>query len=182
MIWKLGDWQIYDEGEIHQKSKKCINILLDEGYSLSVILDEKTIALDHGKHLFEVLCDFEKSHGTNDLVEILTNGMWFEARKNGTIIKLRILLRQPSVSEDQARLFKDMVSHWVDESPLTFTERFFRLPKITEDPTDRYLDNPLEKALQRTFGFDFKYKLSIRAEHTSAEIEEIRRKIFKVLR
>jgi hypothetical protein len=44
------------------------------------------------------------------------------------------------------------------------------------------LDIPLEKALQRSFGFDFKYKLSVRSEETSPEIDVIRKKIFKVLR
>ena len=75
-----------------------------------------------------------------------------------------------------------MIAAWVEEKPLTFSERFFRLPKITEDIADRYLDNPLEQTLKRAFGFSFRYKIVIKYEGERIDFQVLRKKLYKALR
>ena len=94
---------------------------------------------------------------------------------------MTILLRTPSDSQDSQELFKDIVVSWIEENPLSFSERFFRLPKISEDIADRYLDNPLEKLLKRKFGFHFQYKLIIQSkDYNCSGLELIRKKLYQI--
>lgn len=182
--WTIGKWQMYDEGEIHQILKKAITLLLDEKYEISVLLGNEIQKLEYGRRLFEILHDYEKSRGTSDIVDILGRGLEIKCSKeneeNNIVIKTQ--MRLPSDSYEHMDLFKDMVVAWVEQNTLCFVERFFRLPKITEDIADRYLDNPLEKSLQRTFGFHFKYKIKVQCEKSSPKLEILRKKIYQVLR
>lgn len=182
MKWTIGSWKILNEGEIHQAVKKCINVLVENSFKLTADLAVEKKELEYGRELYEVLRDFEKHHGVNDLLELLTKGLNIECVNNDSAgINIKILLRTPSDSEQRRQLFKDTVSAWVEQAPLTFSERFFRLPKITEDIADRYLDNPLEQTLKKTFGFHFQYKLVIKSEGESAKYEKMREKLYKAL-
>ncbi len=101
--------------------------------------------------------------------------------KKNCEIDLRLLLRSPEESQEKVELFKEMVTCWVKEDKLTFTERFFRLPKIFEDIADRYLDNPLEQVLRKTFGFHFKYKLIITSPNDSVDSQKLREALYKII-
>jgi len=183
MSWIIGGWRILNEGEVHQDLKKCINILLEHKFTLQANLMLEKKAVEYGRELYEVLRDFEKHHGVNDLLKVLTTGgLKLECNKNQDKIVIEILLRAPSDSEEREQLFKDMVSAWVEENPLTFSERFFRLPKISEDIADRYLNNPLEQSLKKIFGFHFQYKVMIKYEGTSSNFEDLRKRLYRALR
>jgi len=165
MGWIIGSWKILGEGEVHQAIKKCANILVENNFKLTANLIAEKKEIESGRELYEVLKDFEKHHGVNDLLDVLTNGLNIGCINNSSEkITIEVLLRTPSDSQERKQLFKDMVSAWVEQNPLTFSERFFRLPKVTEDMADRYLDNPLEQSLKKTFGFHFQYKVIIKCE------------------
>jgi len=182
MGWIIGSWKILNEGEIHQAVKKCVNVLVENNFKLIADLAVEKKEVEYGRELYEVLRDFEKHHGVNDLLELLTNGLNIECVNNDYVgINIEILLRTPSDSEQRRQLFKDTISCWVEQNPLTFSERFFRLPKITEDIADRYLDNPLEQTLKKTFGFHFRYKLIIKCEDESPKFKKLREKLYKAL-
>lgn len=183
MGWIIGDWRILDEGEVHQVLKKCINLLLENKFKLRADLIVNNRAIDHSQELYEVLRNFEKHYGVNDLLELLTgSGLKLECNKNQDKIIVEVLLRSPSDSEERSRLFKDMISGWVEENPLTFSERFFRLPNINEDIADRYLDNPLEQSLKKIFGFHFNYRIIIKYEGASLNFENLRKRLYRALR
>lgn len=182
MGWIIGGWRILNEGEVHQALKKCINILRENEFKLQADVSTEEKNLEYGRELYEVLRAFEKDHGVNDLLEVLTAGLKIECVKNSDRITIEILLRTPSDSEDRRQLFKDMVEAWVEENPLTFSERFFRLPKISEDIADRYLDNPLEQGLKKVFGFHFQYTIMIKYEGTSLKFQGLREKLYRALR
>ncbi len=182
MGWAIGGWRILDEGEVHQVLKKCINILVENKFQLITNLPTERNKIEYGRELYEILRDFEKHHGVNDLLGILTNGLKLEGVKDSSKVTVEVLLRTPSDSEERQQLFKDMVSAWVEANPLTFSERFFRLPKIGEDIADRYLDNPLERSLKKIFGFHFQYKVMIKYEGTSSNLEDLRKRLYLALR
>lgn len=182
MAWKIGDWKILGEGKVHQVLKKCINILLKNQMQIVVKFLDEHIKIENGKEVYEILRDFEKLHGVNDLLEVLLNGLNLECGRNSETIEIKVLMRTPSESEEHKKLFMDMIVAWVDQSYLTFSERFFRLPKITEDIADRYLDNPLEKTLNKTFGFNFNYKIIIECKKETPALEVLRKKIYQVMR
>lgn len=182
MSWTIGEWKILDEGKVHQALKKCINILVKHQMKLSVKLLNEEIKLENGKGIYEILRDFEKRHGVNDLLETLISGLNLECRKNGESVNIKVLMRAPSDSEEHIELFKDMIAAWVDQNPLTFSERFFRLPKVTEDIADRYLDNPLEKTLLKTFGYHFDYKIIVEGNKKSPNMEILRKELHHVTR
>jgi len=182
MGWLIGGWRILNEGEVHQAVKKCINILVENKFRLTAELVAERKEIEYGRELYEILRDFEKRHGVNDLLEILTNGLKIESVRDADKIIIEILLRAPSDSQERQQLFKDMVSAWVEENPLTFSERFFRLPKVSEDIADRYLDNPLEQTLKRTFGFHFQYKVVIKYAGETPKLNELRKGLYRSLR
>ena len=183
MAWKIGEWQTYDEGQVHQVLKKSINILRDHGMTVSVSLGMEERKLEHGKGLYEAFLGHEKVHGVGDLLEILARGLHLACTKNNVgEIDVTLRLRTPSDSEENRGLFKDMVAAWVDANPLSFTERFFRLPKMAEDLADRYLDNPLEKSLTKMFGFHFKYRIVIKNESDLPDLSDLRKALYRVLR
>lgn len=183
MKWKIGEWQVYDEGEVHQTLKKCLNILIDKGYHIEAVLGRDKCEISKDKNLFKNLKDYEKKHGVNDLLEILDEGLDITCeKKGGPALSIKTNMRFPSDSDESKTAFKEMIIEWVDQNPLSFTERFFRLPKITEDPADRYLDNPLEKVLEKTFGFHFKYKISISCHTDIPDSQDVRRALYKALR
>lgn len=182
MGWIVGGWKILREGEVHQTLKKYINILLGHEFTLKVYFLTERKSIESGRELYEILRSFEKEHGVNDLLEVLTNGLKLECIKDQEKIIIEVLLRSPSDSEESRQLFKDTISSWVEENPLTFSERFFRLPKISEDIADRYLDNPLEKGLKKIFGFHFLYKVMIKYEGTSLNYDKLRKSLYLALR
>ena len=149
MGWIVGGWRILNEGEVHQALKKCIDLLLDQKFILQADLITEKKDLVYGKDPYELLRDFEKRHGVSELLEVLTKGLKLECKERHDKIIVEILLRTPSDSEESKQTFKDMISAWIKENPLTFSERFFRLPKIGEDIADRYFDNSLEQSLTR---------------------------------
>jgi len=110
MGWMIGGWRILREGEVHQVFKKCINILVEEKFTLRARLGSTSKELEYGRELYEVLREFERQHGVNDLLEVLTAGLRVECSKDSERITMEILLRTPSESEDQRRLFKDIFS------------------------------------------------------------------------
>lgn len=132
---------------------------------------------------FEILKDYETRDGVEVLLNTLTQGrVRIRAlHSDGWDLTLSILLRCPEDSEDQVSMFKDMIVNWVKEDRLTFCERFFRLPKFSEDISDRYLDNPLEHMLRKKFGFHFSYKLLVFSMGHEAESTEIRGGLHRVL-
>ncbi len=170
------------EGEVHQALKKCINFLREENFSLQADLKTETKEVHNGREFYEILRDFERSHGVNDLLELLSNGLRIEATRNGDTVVTDVVLRTPSDSEERCGLFKDTISAWVEENPLTYSERFFRLPKVTEDIADRYLDNPLEQTLKKTHGFHFQYKIVSRYEGDSENFTDLRKNLYRALR
>lgn len=183
MIWKIGEWQVYDEGEVHQTLKKCLNIILDQGYKVEVKFNNEETEITKDENLFVTLKNYEKRHGVNDLLEILDHGLTMSCSKNGGPALTAVTkMRFPSDSDESKKKFKDMIIGWIDQNPLSFSERFFRLPKITEDPADRYMDNPLEKYLERTFGFHFKYKISISCDSDDPNISDVRKQLYEALR
>lgn len=181
MSWRIGYWCSYGEGEIHQVLKKCINTLLQNKFEVLADFATEKKELTHSKALFEALKDYEKKHGVNDLLSILTSRIVLGCTKKNAQIRIDIFLRVPTKDKEAEDIFKDMIIEWVENNSLTFAERFFRLPKITEDISDRYLDNPLEKALKKSFGYDFQYKVLIRCEKSFAGHEEIREKLYEIL-
>lgn len=183
MTWKIGEWQVYDEGEVHQTLKKCLNILLNQGYTVETKFNNEDSEITKDKNLYVTLKNYEKKHGVNDFLEILDHGLKMLCSKNGgPTLTVVTKMRFPSDSEESKKKFKDMIIVWVDQNPLSFTERYFRLPKITEDPADRYMDNPLEKFLERTFGFHLKYKISISCNRDDPNTSDIREQLYEALR
>lgn len=132
---------------------------------------------------FEALNEYEHRYGVDLLLQALACGEVEILARNEKDIKiaLQVLLRCPEDSKEHFELFKDIISTWVEEDNLTFCERFFRLPKISEDLTDRYLDNPLEHLLRKSFGFHFTYRIVIRSESDSPESQDLRAKLTKII-
>ncbi|MCK4401472.1 hypothetical protein KAW08_04130 [bacterium] len=182
MDWTIGEWKILKEGEIHQSLKKCINLLLKHEMSLTLKFDSKGEEIKYGREIYEFLRTFEKEHGVKDLLKVLASGLNMEAKKGEEEIEIKTIMRIPSVSEERQELFMDVITAWVEENALTFSERFFRLPKISEDIADRYLDNPLEQTLKRTFGFHFQYKLIITCKRSTSKLEGLRKELYPVVR
>lgn len=183
MAWKIGAWRAYDEGQVHKVLKNCVDILLDRGMTVSASMGREERKLEHGEGLYEMLLSYEKEHRVGDLLEVLAQGPHIACTRNGvSAIDIMVQLRVPSDSEENRKLFKDIVVTWVDKNSLTFTERFFRLPKLTEDIVDRYLDNPLEKSLTRMFGFHFTYRVIIESKNSLPDLSELRKTLYRVLR
>lgn len=189
MGWIIGDWRILKEGEVDQVLKKCIKLLLKHKFTLraDLIVEKRAIAIDsrpieYRRALYEILRNFERRHGVNNLLEVLTaGGLKLKCNNNQDEIIIEVLLRTPSDSEESSRLFKDMVTEWIEQNTLTFCQRFFRLPKIREDVVDRYLDNPFERSLKKIFGFHFQYKVMIKYEGTSLNFEDLRKRLYRAL-
>ena len=121
MGWRIGQWQIYEEGLVHQTLKKCINIFIENGFSVYVDLGGEKKKIEYGKQLYEILLAYEKSHGLNDLLEILTKRLEIDCTSGEKEkIDIRILLRTPSDTEESKNLFKSMVIEWVEQNPLSF--------------------------------------------------------------
>lgn len=183
MGWTIGAWRILGEGQVHQSLKKCLNIVLAS--SADVTIDNAAMLerqVRGGREVYEALRQHEKIYGTRELLKVLSEGLKITCTKQGSgTITFTVLLRTPSVSAEQAGLYKDMIGEWVEADPMPFTDRFFRLPKITEDVADRYLDNPLEKSLKQTFGFDFQYKILIHGENDYPDVEPLRKKLYQTL-
>jgi hypothetical protein len=157
-------------------------MFLKENWVLNVDLKFEKKRLEYGRELYEILRDYEKSHGVNDLLALLATGLKISCEKNSNKkLEMLILFRTPSDSGENEELFKEMIISWVEENPLSFSERFFRLPKVSEDIADRYLDNPLEQALKRKFGFHFLYKLIIKCEKDGPDIELLRKKLYRTI-
>ena len=182
MGWRIGDWQDFEEGQIHQITKRCVRLLHDKGFSMEVdfAMEKKKIHFGRPEGgFFEILKEYEQDKGIAVLLGVLICGVVIlKAKKNNCEIDLQLLLRNPEESQEKAELFKAMIISWVKEDTLSFTERFFRLPKICEDITDRYLDNSLEQVLRKTFGFHFKYKLIISSPEDSVESRKLREALY----
>lgn len=185
MGWRIGDWQDFKEGQIHQVTKRCVRLLHDNGFSTEVDFATEKKKIHFGKPeggFFEILKEYEQDKGIAVLLEVLIRGVVIlKAKKKNCEIDLRLLLRGPEESQEKVELFKEMITSWVKEDSLSFTERFFRLPKICEDIADRYLDNPLEQVLRKTFGFHFKYKLIISSPDDSLESQRLRETLYKII-
>ncbi len=183
MSWAIGGWRIFEEGTVHQALKKCINVLLESGMRIEVDLPTEKKPVEYGRGVFEILDEYEKKHGVSDLLEILTKGLNIKCFKDKELrIQIAVILRLPSDSQEHMDLYQDMVTAWVEENPMTYCKRFFRLPKITEDIADRYLDNPLEQTLKKTFGFHFHYKITIACPLETPQLEELRKNLYRALR
>lgn len=183
MGWVIGGWRIFEEGTVHQALKKCVNVLLESGMRIEADLLTEKKPIEYGRGVFEALNEYEKKHGVDDLLEILIKGLKVKCFRDEELqIQIGVILRLPSDSQEHMELFKDMVTAWVEENPMTYCERYFRLPKITEDIADRYLDNPLEQTLKKTFGFHFNYKITITSSRETPKLEELRKKLYRALR
>jgi len=185
MGWRMGDWHDFKEGQIHQITKRCVRLLHDNGFSMEVnfAMGKKKIHFGRPEGgFFEILKEYEQDKGIAVFLEILICGVVIlKAKKNNCEIDLRLLLRAPEESQEKVELFKAMTSSWVKEDSLSFTERFFRLPKIYEDIADRYLDNSLEQVLRKTFGFHFRYKLTISSSNDSVDSQKLREALYKII-
>lgn len=185
MSWRMGDWQVYKEGQIHQVIKRCVRLLHVNGFSVEAdfATERKKINLQKPEGgFFEILKEYEQNKGVSVLLEVLVRGVvMLKAKKKNCEINLRLLLRAPEDSQEKVELFKEIINSWVKEDKLSFTERFFRLPKISEDIADRYLNNPLEQVLRKTFGFHFEYKLIIESPNDSSEAQKLREALYKII-
>ena len=184
MSWTIGTWSIMGEGQVHQSLKKCLNIVLADNTDATIdATPPLRTQIKAGREVYEAIRKYERKYGARDLIGVLSEGLEIKCSKqNGEAITLTVMLRLPSASAEQADLYRDMISEWVEADPMLFTDRFFRLPKITEDVADRYLDNPLEKSLKQAFGFDFQYKILIHGENGTTDQEPIRKKLYQALR
>lgn len=186
MVWELGYWQEYRTGQVHVVLKRLIRVLAARGFRIEAdfVIERKPLDPDAKEGgLFEALKDYERQYGVPVLIEMLGRGLIkLHASKDDDLqLELRVLLRCPKDTDASRERFKDLIATWVKENPLTFSERFFRLPKITEDLADRYLDNPLERVLKKTFGFHFQYKLLVSCPSNSAESERLRATVYRIL-
>jgi len=182
MAWRLGEWKVYYEGEVHQVTKKILMTLWDKGFkTVADFRTERKEILPKDKGLFEVLLNYEKEKGISELLGLLTKGLKIKATKDGQWLDLALYMSSPEESEEKRRLFKGAIIEWVENDELTFSQRFFRFPKISEDFADRFLDNPLEKMLKKTFGFNFRYKVLIHCRTDSKELQKLRSPLYKIL-
>lgn len=186
MSWKLGLWQEFKEGQIHHVTKRCLRLLHDADLTMEVdfITVKKQIHIQQPEGgFFEILKEYEKEHGVRKLLDLLTCGMVIIRAKKGNheTVNLQLFLRAPEDNQEKIDLFKEIISDWVKEDCLTFVERFFRLPKICEDFADRYLDNPLEQVLRKTFGFHFKYKVIIHSSVDSPAPQKMRESLCTII-
>ena len=186
MNWRIGDWQIFKEGEIHAAIKRCIRLLQDQGFRIeSGLITSEGQEIDYRAPeggFFEKLNECEKERGIEILLESLIQGrVILRAKKADVEIDFRLFLHAPEDTQENLKTFKEIITEWVKQDKLSFTERFFRLPKISEDIADRYLDNPLEQVLKRTFGFHFKYKLIITSPDISCDGQKLRESFYKIV-
>jgi len=185
MGWKIGDWQDFKGGQIHHVTKKCLQVLHDNGFNMEVdfVAQKKKVFYEKPESgFFEILKEYEQEQGVAILLDGLIHGaVVLQAHKNGCVIDVRLFLRGPQDSQEKVELFKELIASWVKADTLSFTERFFRLPKIDEDIADRYLDNPLKQVLRKTFGFHFSYKLIASSSNNSAESNVIREALYKTI-
>lgn len=179
--WKLGYWTSYKEGEIHQTMKKCIKLLLRDKFKIGANLLTQKKLIKNEKGLLEALKAYEKKHGVNKLLEIFNDRLRLNCTRKDAKLEVDIILRMPTSSKENEETFKNMVIEWVETNSLTYAERFFRLPKITEDFSDRYLDNPLETALKNLYGYDFEYRILIKCKKVFPEHQELRKELHAIL-
>ena len=183
MDWTIGAWRILGEGQVHQSLKKCLNIILAGGADATIDIPMLKTPIKGGREVYEALREYEKTYGTRELLSTLSEGLKITCTKQSSeVITFTVLLRIPSGSAEQADLYRDMITAWVEADPMPFTDRFFRLPKLTEDIADRYLDNPLEKSLKQSFGFDFQYKVLIHGKNGFTDLESLRKKLYQALK
>lgn len=183
MSWTIGAWSILKEGQVHRSLKKCLNIVLASDANININSPTLVQKISDDRAVYEAIREYEGKYGTKALLDMLSEGLKITCKKgDDSAINFTVLFRTPSASQEQAEFYREMVAEWVESDPMMFTDRFFRLPKITEDMADRYLDNPLEKSLKQAFGFDFQYKIIIESENGSPKLEPLRKKLYGALK
>ncbi|MDP8214353.1 MAG: hypothetical protein RAO92_06580 [Candidatus Euphemobacter frigidus] len=183
MSWRIGEWIIYTEGEVHQVLKRCLNYLWENGYSTSIKLPGGDTELkSNPAGLFDFLQAYEKEKGIAQLLSLLFKGLKINIEcHKARAFEIRLIMSTPEDSEDRKTLFKDVICSWVEKDELSFSQRFFRFPKMSEDFLYKFLENPLEKVLKKTFGFHFKYKVILRCRGEVDELEPVRKSLCEIL-
>ncbi len=162
-----------------------VHLLESKGYACRQAFHEELRPIDTRQPeggFFEGMMAFERGWGVKALLKLLFKGeLGLRAERRDVALEFRIYLRIPEDRERKVVEFKNMIAEWVSADKLTFSERFFRLPNMSEDVASRYFENPLEHQLRKTFGFHFKYKVIISSASDCAESHEIRAVLYKML-
>lgn len=182
MSWTIGAWSILKEGRVHQSLKKCLNIVLASDADVNIDSPTLVQEVSDDRTVYEAIRTYEGKYGAKALLDMLSEGLKITCKGgDGSVINFTVLFRTPSASQEQANLYREMIAEWVESDPMMFTDRFFRLPKITEDMAARYLGNPLAKSLKQAFGFGFQYKIIIERENGNPGLEPLRKKLYGAL-
>ncbi len=174
---------MFPEGEVHQILKRCLNLIWEHGYSASIILpDGKAELKPNPMGLFEFIREYEEEKGLAALLDLLLKCLRIViADDKARRFEIRLVMGAPEESKERKALFKDVICSWVEKDELSFSQRFFRFPKVSEDFLGRFLENSLEIVLRKTFGFHFKYKIIVRCQNEAAELEPMRKSLYKIL-
>ncbi|MBE3093623.1 MAG: hypothetical protein IMZ52_01225 [Actinobacteria bacterium] len=78
MSWRIGDWQEFKEGQIHQITKRCVRLLHDKGFSMEVDFATEKKKIHFGRPeggFFEILKEYEQDKGIAVLLGVLICGV-----------------------------------------------------------------------------------------------------------
>jgi len=152
----IGLWNTYNRGEVYSTLDRLISYLVRRGVKIKSTFNEARSPIKSTEELFDQLKDFEKKQGTRKLLDVLIAGLELTCEDSKKIrTKINILLRAPERSTEDLKVFRSMVANWVENSDLTFMERFFKSSQAL------FLHTPLERGLKRKFGYVFQYKVLI---------------------
>lgn len=149
-----GLWNNYRQGEVYRALEAIIDGLLKRGYHIhaSSIGPKKRIA--SGQEFLQMMKGYEQKQGLENLLELFWRGLRLEGIKGEEVkIGIEVYLRMPEENEDRRNLFKEMIVNWFANQKITFSEKFFKHSR------EKFLPHQLERALKRSFGFQFNYKI-----------------------
>ena len=158
----IGLWNTYHRGEVYSALDRLLRYSVKSGFQIKSMFSGVESPIKSAEHLFNQLKDFEKKEGVRKLLDILTSGLELTYEQKGEVrSKTHILLRTPEGKPEDLKAFKSMIANWVENSDLSFMERFF------ESSQPLFLHTPLERGLKRKFGFRFQYKILVTQEGES---------------
>jgi hypothetical protein len=181
--WTIFGPASYVEGEVDEAMGELTDVFIRLGYRLFIRTDKDAIEISEPKVLYDVLDFYEKENGVGALVRLLLDGVTIDAGKDGereSGFRIGVCLDGPPSAEDRDK-FIDMVEEWVSDNDLPYVDRFFRRPTLSQDPVDRYLDNPLESCFKHMFGFAFQYQVSISCKGPVCSDLELKDRLKKAL-
>ncbi len=144
----IGLWNTYNRGEVYSALDRLFSYLVQRKLEVRSTFSGTEWAIKSAEDLYNQLRGFEKEQGVGRLLDVLITGLELTCAENGKIrSKINILLRVPERIPEDLKLFRSMIANWVENSDLTFMERFF---KSAQAP---FLHTALERGLKRRFGF-----------------------------